>query len=53
MTKPKKSVEQLASDHVEQQMEVIWKSFESWFAITRKLCKDEFVHGYKHGKEDR
>jgi len=42
MTKPNKTPQQLADEH--------WNWLET---ILRKIFKDAFIHGYKHGRKNR
>ena len=49
MTRPNKTPEQLANEH--------WNWLEGIMLeemrMKMRLFKDAFIHGYKHGKEDR
>jgi len=46
LTKPKKTVEELADEHVEWLINLL-------IPIIRRIGKDEFIHGYKHGRKEK
>lgn len=49
MTKPKKTVEQLALEHWAYIESVLLESAR----MQMKLYTSAFIHGHKHGKEDK
>ena len=49
MTVPNKTPEQLANEHWDWLEGILLESMR----MHMRLFKDAFIHGYKHGKEDK
>jgi len=46
LTKPKKTVEELAEEHIEWLINLL-------IPIIMRIGREEFIHGYKHGRKER